>query len=146
MKFHFNIIIPSTPGSSKWPSLSFPYQNPVCSSPLPHTCYMPRPSHSSRFDHPNNVWWGVQIIKVPHYVLFTPLLLRPSYTQKFSSTPYSRKASAGSSRPTVWTMFNPQTATRGSNMTPVFFSLSITFLVYLTMTPTCRDFVTTGVL
>ena len=25
---------------------------------------MPRSSHSSRFDHPNNIWWGVQIIKL----------------------------------------------------------------------------------
>jgi hypothetical protein len=25
---------------------------------------MPRPSHSSLFDHPNNIWWGVQIIKL----------------------------------------------------------------------------------
>ena len=27
----------------------------------PHTRYMPRLSHSSRFDHPKNIWWGVQI-------------------------------------------------------------------------------------
>jgi len=33
-------------------------------TPLPHTCYMSRPSHSSRFDHPNNIWWGIQIIKL----------------------------------------------------------------------------------
>jgi len=33
-------------------------------SSLHHTCYMPRRSHSSRFDHPNNVWWRVQIIKL----------------------------------------------------------------------------------
>jgi hypothetical protein len=26
---------------------------PVYTSPLPHTCCIPRPSHSSRFDHPN---------------------------------------------------------------------------------------------
>jgi len=25
---------------------------------------MPRPSHSSRFDHPNNIWVGEQTIKL----------------------------------------------------------------------------------
>ena len=28
----------------------------------PHTYYMPHPFHSSFFDHPNNMWWRVQII------------------------------------------------------------------------------------
>ena len=42
----------------------FPHQNSVCTSPVPHTCYAPRPSHSSRFGHPNNIWWGVHIIKL----------------------------------------------------------------------------------
>jgi hypothetical protein len=41
-----------------------PHQNPVYASPLPHTCYMPRPSHSSRVYHPNNIGWAVQIIKL----------------------------------------------------------------------------------
>jgi len=36
-------------------SFRFPHQNPVYASPLPHTRYMPRLSHSSRFDHPNNI-------------------------------------------------------------------------------------------
>ena len=53
LKFHINIILPSKPGSSKWSlSFRFPHQNPVYASPLPHTRYMLRPSHSSRFDYP----------------------------------------------------------------------------------------------
>jgi hypothetical protein len=55
LKIHFNIILPSTPGS--------PHENPVCTSLSPHTCCMPRPSYSSRFDHPNNIWWWVQVSK-----------------------------------------------------------------------------------
>ena len=59
-KIQLNIILPSTPGTSKWLRfLRFPHQNPVCTSPLHHTCYVPRPPHSSRFDHPSNIWWGV---------------------------------------------------------------------------------------
>jgi len=55
-KIHHNIIIPSTPGSSKWSlSLRFPHQNPVYTPPLPHMCHIPRPSHSSRFYHSNNI-------------------------------------------------------------------------------------------
>ena len=60
----FNITLPPTPGSPKWSlSLRLPHQNPVYASPLPHTRYMPRPSHSSRFDYPKNIGWAVKIIK-----------------------------------------------------------------------------------
>ena len=62
---HFNIILPFTPGSSKWSlTLRFPHQNPVCTSPLPYMGYMPHPSHSSWFGHLNNIWWAVQIIQL----------------------------------------------------------------------------------
>jgi len=72
LKIHFNIILPSTPGSSRWsPSLIFPVK--TLYTPLLHTCYVPRPSHSSQIDHPNNIWWMVRIIKL--------LLIFTAYTR-----------------------------------------------------------------
>ena len=50
------------PGLPSDLSLRFPQQNSVYASPLSHACYMPRPSHSSRFYHPHNIGWAVQII------------------------------------------------------------------------------------
>ena len=56
LKIHLNIILPSTSGSPQWSlSLRFPNQNPVHTSPLPHTRQMPSPSHTSRFYHPHNI-------------------------------------------------------------------------------------------
>jgi hypothetical protein len=58
------------------PSGLFPLVSPpilVCTSPLPHTRYMPRPSHTSRFDHPKNIWRAVQIIQFL-FILSSPLL------------------------------------------------------------------------
>jgi hypothetical protein len=50
------------------------------------------PSHSSLFDHPHNIWWGVQIIKF-HMLSFCLLPcylvpLRPKYPPQhiFSNT------------------------------------------------------------
>jgi len=65
LKIHLIIVLPSTPGSPQWSlSLRVPYQNPVHAFPLPHTSYMPRPSHSSWFYHSHNIGWA------PHYAVF----------------------------------------------------------------------------
>jgi hypothetical protein len=83
LKILLNIILPSLPESSKWPlSLRFPDQHPVHTSTLPRTCYMPRPPHSSRFDHTNNTGWGVHIIKLL-IMYFSPL---PCYLNPLHSS------------------------------------------------------------
>jgi len=85
LKIHLNIILPSMPWSPQWSlSLRFPHQNPVHPSPLPHTRYMPRPSHSSRCYNMHNIGWGVQIITLL-IIWFSPLSsylvpLRPKYS------------------------------------------------------------------
>ena len=68
LKIHLNIIL-CMQGSSKGSfSPRFPHQNPACMhacmSPHLHMCYLPLPSHSSWFDHSNNIWWGEQIKKL----------------------------------------------------------------------------------
>ena len=97
---HLNILLPSTPGSSQWfLSLKFPHQNPVYASPLLHMRYMPRPSHSSRFYHPNNIGRGAILVikkikkrqKLKNNL--TSLLQTPSYSPTPSS-PTFRQLSA----------------------------------------------------
>jgi len=50
-------------GLSLFLSLRFPHQSPIYTSLAPHNCHVPRPYHS-RFDHPNNIWWWIQIMKL----------------------------------------------------------------------------------
>jgi hypothetical protein len=65
-KVHFDPIFPSTPWSFKWSlSLGSTHQNPVHACALSHACHMPRPPHSPWFDVPNNIWWWIQITKLP---------------------------------------------------------------------------------
>ena len=60
-----SILILSSHLRPSLPTGIFPsgFPTPVYASPLPLTCYMPRPSHYSRFGYPNNIGWEVQIIK-----------------------------------------------------------------------------------
>ena len=63
LEIHPNIIHSSTPRSPQWSlSLRFPHQDPIRPPLLTHTRHMPSPSHSSRFYHPHNIGWEVQII------------------------------------------------------------------------------------
>ena len=86
LKIHLNIILPSMPGSSKWFSFTqISLQKHCAHLSSPHMCYMSRSSHSSRFDHPDNVGWGVQFIKflIMYFSPITcyPVSLRPKYSQ-----------------------------------------------------------------
>jgi len=61
----FKIILPSTPGSSmQFPFPRLTHQKPIYTTLVHHTCHMPSPSHSSRFDHQDNSWWGIKIMNL----------------------------------------------------------------------------------
>jgi hypothetical protein len=65
LEIHFNIIFLSMPRSPKWSlSLRPPQHNTISTSPVSHSCHMRRPSHYSWLDHPENIWWRVQIVKL----------------------------------------------------------------------------------
>jgi hypothetical protein len=93
-KFHafygtrkFITAFTSTPGSPQWSlSLRFPHQNPVHAS-LPHTRYMSRPSHSSRFYHMHNSEWGVQIILKHINHINSVRALTPCFLRYISNLP-----------------------------------------------------------
>jgi hypothetical protein len=82
LKIHLNIILLSMPGSPKHSlSLWFPHQNPVHTSPLPHTSYMPCPSHSywlyttsyqSNFLHLNFKMFSTEVFQPKYFVTVCP--------------------------------------------------------------------------
>jgi hypothetical protein len=70
-------------------------QKPCTRLSPPHPSYMSLQSQSSRFYHPQNIGWGVQIMELL-ITKFSPLpcYLVPLRPKNFSSTPYSQTPSA----------------------------------------------------
>jgi hypothetical protein len=63
-EIHSNVTVPSSPTSSETLlPFRFSDKNFVCIPHLFHACYMPRPSHSPRFYHPNVEWWSVEVME-----------------------------------------------------------------------------------
>ena len=96
------LILPSllTPESSKWYiSLTFPHQTPVYTFSLLHMCYIPRPSHSSPFDHLNKRGEEQSLLccslRIRLHFPAVSLLLGPNM---FLSTPFSKTLALYSSQ------------------------------------------------
>jgi hypothetical protein len=73
------------PRSSKW-SLPFMFttQNTVWISQLSHAWYKPGPCHPPSFDHPNNIWWSIQVMKF--------LIMQPNRMQLFFTNKQTEKS------------------------------------------------------
>jgi len=79
LRFTLTLFFPLRP-SPRWShSLSSPHQNPVCTSlspiPVTYTAHLVLLG----YDHRNNIWWGVQITKLPlcgllHYPITSSIL------------------------------------------------------------------------
>ena len=71
LTININIILPSTPRFSKWSDfLRFPHHKPACTSFLSYAFHIPRPSRSTRFAHPDDVWRVVRFWRSSLYILF----------------------------------------------------------------------------
>ena len=80
-QIHSNIILPSTPGSSKWSLPSdFPIKTLYALLLSFHTYHITHPLHGPWCDHPNNIWW-VHATKLPitqsSTLLCYPVPLKP---------------------------------------------------------------------
>jgi len=77
---HFNITFQFIPWFFMSPFfLGFPYTNFTCTSPVPHMCHMSFLSHSSWFDHWNNIWCKVHVMTCA--IFSSPLITRFFHTQ-----------------------------------------------------------------
>jgi hypothetical protein len=65
-KTHFNIVFPSTARSYKCSLIeaSSPTLRTHLTSSVALPCHTPLLFHPSSFHHPNNVWWGAEIMKI----------------------------------------------------------------------------------
>lgn len=90
LQTHFNSVLPATPRFCKWNlSMTSHHQNPLNTSSVSHTCHIPRPSHFSWFNYPNNIGWD------PRYAVpSSPLSPRPSEVLICSLAPCSQTPSA----------------------------------------------------
>ena len=75
-----NFIIHCSPRVRRWSIHIFPL-NRNTNFPAPsHACLLACPSHTTYFDHPTNIWWGLKIVK-----LIIQFSLTSCYFQRLSS-------------------------------------------------------------
>ena len=93
LKISFNIIIPSTSSCPKSSlSVRFLHQNSVGTSFLAHTFYIPPQSHCSWYDHQNNIWWGVRVIKLLRLRHLQPMLVLQCERRSLTPIQNNRKS------------------------------------------------------
>ena len=86
IKIRSNIIFLSAPGIPQWSlSLRYSHQNPLSTSPFPHTCHVPNPSNSYLFDCQYTFYWGLNIIKFPVYAPSTEIVIQRDVYRVFTN-------------------------------------------------------------
>jgi hypothetical protein len=99
-KIHSNVILSTMPTSFE---LTLPFMFHVTRSKFrtqflfPQCVLMPRPSQSPWLDHPNNIWWSVQVLKFlimqsspvsRHFLLGPNILLSTLFSDTLSLCSY----------------------------------------------------------